>query len=440
MKFKTETLGCKMNFVDSERIGNTLKEWGWEYDEKNPDYIIVNTCTVTNTADKKSQTKAKQNQKKATVIVTGCSTRTSANKWKQKFPDCILCPKPEDILAYCKHIKTQRPVLKRNVQDKDRSLSRKQNFQSPNLKSHKSGVKKNSDENQYAPLPELKNTTEDRTRKFIEIQTGCDTYCSYCIIPFARGKSYSRSQKEIIQEIQQAEQDGYQEIVITGINLAAWGCSHTRKPKENKFAQLLQSILDQTNIPRIRISSIGPEYITDKFFKIYENERMCDHLHISVQSGSNEILKKMNRGHGSNEIKNIVQEARKRKPDTAFTADIIVGFPGETENNFKETYRLIEELKFMHVHVFPFSIRSGTLAEKMPNQVPENLKKERAQKLRKISENLKKEFYQNAEGTKKEVLWEKKNQGLTTNFIRVSQKNAPENTIETRTITKELIV
>jgi threonylcarbamoyladenosine tRNA methylthiotransferase MtaB len=334
MKFKTETLGCKMNFVDSERIGNTLKEWGWQYDEKTPDYIIINTCTVTDTADKKSETKAKQSQKNATVIITGCSTRTSAEKWKLKFPNAIICPETKDVLAYCRQL-----------------------------------------EHQYEPLPEISQSKQDRTRKFIEIQTGCDTYCSYCIIPFARGKSKSRPQDEIIAEIKQAETDGYQEIVITGINLAAWGSSHTRKPEENKFADLLQTILNQTTIPRIRISSIGPEYITEEFFEIYENKRMCDHLHISVQSGCDEILQKMNRGHGTQEIKNIVQKARKKRPHTAFTADIIVGFPGETNEHFQETCDFIQELEFMHVHVFPFSVRSGTLAEKMQNQIPEKMKK-----------------------------------------------------------------
>ena len=398
MRIFIETLGCKMNLVDSERIQKRLQEMGNLITNENPDVVIINTCTVTQLANKKSRTKVHKHLKTAKVIVLGCGTKVAIENWKKEFPTCEIYKTPKEVITFFE----QQNTLKRPTKN-------------------------------IAP----KNK---RTRKYIEIQNGCDTYCTYCIIPFARGKSSSRESKNIIQDIQNAEQEGHQEIVLTGINLAAWGASNTNIPEESLFHELLKNILEKTTIPRIRISSVGPQFLSDPFFEVFKSKRLCDHLHISIQSGSDEILKKMKRGHRTKEIHNIAQKARIARPESALTSDIIVGFPGESEKNFEESLALVKELKLTQLHVFPFSPREGTLAAKMANQVPENIKKERAQKLRTISQTLQKDFIEQNTGSKKEVLWEKNNRGLTSNFIHIKQLTPTNQTIEKVLLTKENIV
>lgn len=394
-----------MNTVDSERIEHTLVRLGHQVTPDDPDIVIINTCTVTNRADKKSQSRAKSALKRdKKVIVTGCSVRTAADEWRKKYPDCELCPTSDDVLACIRDIQRETPH-----------------------------------EKIYAPRGILA-TGRNRTRTYIEIQTGCDTYCSYCIIPFARGRSHSRPIKDILQEIHDAESQGIHEVVLTGINLAAWGAPNTRSSHETRFAELLQMILKATTIPRIRISSVGPEYMNDAFFEIYADPRICDHLHISVQSCSDKVLQMMNRGHGVAEILNTVGRAQTVRPDTMFTADVIVGFPGETDEFFEESKDVLESIGFLHLHVFPFSVRKGTRAEKMNDQVLMATKKERAKQLRVLDQKLKEKCIAEQIGKTHQVLWEKNGQGLTTNFIRIKGENPKENTLESVVITPDNVV
>jgi len=394
-----------MNYLDSEKIKTELQKSGFLFSKENPDYVIINTCAVTHTADKKSFFKARAYLKKGKkIIFTGCGARVSRDYLRKVIPDCEICPTVQDVLMFFKNIM-------------DSSLN----------KGRLRGVRVQTEGN-------------IRTRKFIEIQTGCDTYCAYCIIPFVRGKSKSRPPEEIIRDILELETQGSKEIVLTGINLAAWGASNTNKPEENRFAELLKKILEKTNIPRIRISSVGAKFLKDEFFEIFANERICDHLHISIQSGSDRILKKMNRRHGTKEIIKVAQKAKKVRKDVALTADIIVGFPGETETDFQESINLAKQLKLAKIHVFPFSERTGTLAEKLEPKVKETIKKERAEKLRKIGDELRKNFYKKYFGTKKEVLWEAKGMGVTSNFIRVKKEGVVGNTLEEVVLTEENVI
>lgn len=391
MRVRIETLGCKMNFVESERLAEKLTKMGFEITDKNFEYSIVNTCTVTSIADKKSRGKINNLAKKSKVIITGCAPKVDKADWQKKYPNTIVCKNEKEILNFFGKIETQKA------------------------------------KNIFNP---------SRTRVYVEIQNGCDNYCSYCIIPFARGKSKNRKLAEIITEIQNLEKQGYKEIVLTGINLASWGAGSTRKPQENKFASLLQEILDKTKMLRIRVSSVGPEYLNDDFFEVFKNERICDHLHISMQSGSPEILKKMNRGHNLEKIYEVCKKAKEVRKNVAITTDIIVGFPSETEKDFQKSIELVQNLKLAKVHVFPYSIRKGTVAAKMP-QVDEKIKKQRAEKLRKIADKLRKDFIKKNIGKTLEVLFEHDETGLTTNYIRVKNIGTKENEIEKIRLTKE---
>ncbi len=403
MRIQIHTLGCKMNFVDSERLAKELGERGYQIEEDNPDWVVVNTCTVTHSADKKSAIKIRNAfSRTQNVIITGCGARTDHDFWKQQFPKVLLVPQIEEVIKI--------------ITDKESDQSTRMSSSS---------------------LPVFLG----RTRRYVAIQNGCDTYCSYCIIPFARGKSESREKEAIVKEILNLELQGGKEVVLTGINLAAWGATHTRKPEENCFAHLLKYILERTSIPRIRISSVGPEFLGDEFFDVYANERICDHLHVSVQSGSEKVLKLMNRGHGVASIEQVAHKARKVRPDTALTSDIIVGFPGEGEREFKESEDLMRRLAFSKLHVFPFSLRQGTAAEHLKEGlVSEQEKKKRSAHLRAVGEDLLRDFYRSQLGKTKSVLWEGKGVGLSTNFVRVRKEGAEEGGIEEVLINEQLAI
>lgn len=389
-----------MNFLDSERIENILSKRGFEISNDDQfDIAIVNTCTVTDSADKKCRKEIRNLAKKSKIVlITGCSVKVENINDLKTPKNTFICKDISEISAF----------FDENFANQENEEDFSKNF--------------------------------ERTRKFIEIQNGCDTYCSYCIIPFARGSSFSREKNEIIAEIKKAEEKGFKEIVLTGINLAAWGSDNTNKPQNSKFSHLLNEILKETDIERIRISSIGPEFIDNDFFKIFKNERICDHLHISIQSGSREILKKMKRGHSLEEIYFLVENARKVRKDVALTTDIIVGFPSESDKNFQESISLAKNLKLAKIHVFPYSIRKGTAAGEMQNQIPENIKKERADFLRKIGKNLRENFINSNLKKYKEVLFENSESGFTTNYIRVKSTLAGENEIKKIKLNKDNII
>ncbi|HKL43943.1 MAG TPA: MiaB/RimO family radical SAM methylthiotransferase [Candidatus Absconditabacterales bacterium] len=280
------------------------------------------------------------------------------------------------------------------------------------------------------------------TKKFIVIQNGCDNYCSFCLTINKRGKSKNIPANEIIQEINDFVSIGGKEIVITGINLAARGCTNTKKPQDSKFAELLQQILDETKIERIRISSLGPEFLNDKFFEVIKNPRFLPHFHLSIQSFSDKILKSMNRHYDSQILDNVINRLknldRPDKKQISIGADIIVGFPGETEEDFQKTIDGISKHKINKVHAFPFSSheKGETIpAHGLPDQILQEIKKRREKELKKITDQIREDFIKANKGLEHEILVEEqkngKRRGWTGNYIQVElEGNYTKGTIE----------
>ena len=248
------------------------------------------------------------------------------------------------------------------------------------------------------------NKYENHTRAFVKVQDGCNNYCTYCIIPYSRGNVRSKEKNLVIKEISTLAHNGYKEVVLTGIHTGHYGLDL----KEYDFSDLLREIEKIDGLERIRISSIEIKELNDKFIKTLKNsKKIVNHIHIPLQSGSNEILKKMNRRYNMDEFISKINEIRSIRPNIAITTDVIVGFPGETDELFNETVESIKKIKFAEMHVFPYSRRENTPAASMPNQIDSNVKKERVRRLISLSEELKNEFYKSLIGLEEELLVEK---------------------------------
>lgn len=407
-----------MNRYDSDKLAEELLSLGIAQTEKieDADFLIVNSCTVTNSADHKSRqaiTHLKRQAPNSKVIVMGCGTKSDAEQFSKKKEVDLVSGEQGEILKFIVKAVSCEPQASREKL----------------LTAHGSWL-----------------TASSRTRANIKIQNGCDNYCSYCIIAFVRGDSESVPTEEIIEEILEKERQGFQEIVLTGINIGAYGASLTTKPEENTLEELLEEILEKTTIPRIRLSSIGPQYFTDKLIQTLKNPRICQHLHLSIQSCSNEVLKKMNRPYTIESVIKLAKKLKKHMPDIALTSDIITGFPEESDKNHQETLKNIQKIKLMKTHLFPYSVRKGTVAAKM-QQVPHQIKMQRKKDLSKIAEKMRSEFIDQQTGKTKKVLFEIKNkkglwEGYTDNYTRVqieSKKNL-ENRILEIEISKENVI
>jgi len=432
MKFYIKTLGCKLNRYDSDQLADKLIQQGLSNSEnaRQVDLLIVNSCTVTNSADHKSRqaiTNLKKQAPNAKVIVTGCGTKSDTKQFEEKKEVNFVSREEKEILEYVKN--TIIPLNRKKTKD-----SEFKNKQTNN---------DNQDTNSLHPPQKKLNT---HTRANIKIQNGCDNYCSYCIIAFVRGDSYSLSAEKIIQEITQKEKQGFQEIVLTGINIGAYGASVTTKPQENTLEELLEKILTKTQIPRIRLSSIGPQYFSNKLIQVLKNPRICRHLHLSIQSGSNSILKRMNRPYTIEFVIKLSEKLRNEIPDIALTSDIITGFPEETDKEHQETLMNLEKIKLMKTHIFPYSIRNGTVAAKM-KQIPHQIKIKRKKELAELAKKMREDFLNKQIGKTKKVLFELKNkqrfwEGYTENYIRVqieSTENS-ENQIREIVLTKKNVL
>jgi len=395
-----ETLGCKMNFCDSGRLAAKLAQMGFTVfqDLENAklkgqkfDFAICNTCCVTDLAEKKSRKKVSFLTRCANkVLATGCGVKVFPGNFSVQ-----LCPEMQDVLQFFTNLKIDAKA---------------------------------------------KPATKVRTRIFLPVQTGCENFCTFCIVPKARGRSVSFPLEQIVAQAVQAEHAGAKEIVLTGINLAAWGASQTTRPQESKLPALLEGILQATGKVRLRLSSVGSQFLRSDFFTVFANPRICPHLHLSIQSGSERILQKMNRSHGLREIQQAARLARKARKNVALTADFIAGFPGESERDFQDSCQLARDLSLTKLHVFPFSSRSGTPAADFPGQVESDEKKFRAEVLRTLGEKLRKEFLERNFGQKLQVLFEHDQTGLSENFIRVRLPGACENELQKITLTRENVV
>ncbi|MBP2078149.1 tRNA (N(6)-L-threonylcarbamoyladenosine(37)-C(2))-methylthiotransferase MtaB [Oceanobacillus polygoni] len=386
------TLGCKVNHYETEGIWRMFMEKGYErvdFDHDS-DVYVINTCTVTNSGDKKSRQvirRAIRKNPNAVVCVTGCYAQTSPGEIME-IPgvDVVVgTQERKNIFTYIeKHQETKEPV---------------------------NGVS-NIMKNRVFEEMDVPVFT-DRTRASLKIQEGCNNFCTFCIIPWSRGLLRSRDPENVIQQAEKLVEAGYKELVLTGIHTAGYG----EDMKDYNFAMLLRELEQVEGLKRIRISSIEASQITDEVIDVLDkSEKIVRHLHIPLQAGSDTVLARMRRKYSTEFYKEKVTKIRKALPGLAITSDVIVGFPGETEEEFMETYNVIKEIGYSELHVFPFSRRTGTPAARMDNQVDEAVKENRVHRLIALSDQLAKEYASQYENEVLEVIPEE----------RILDENHPE--------------
>ena len=366
------TLGCKVNQYETESIKKQFLEVGYEdvNFEEESDYYIVNSCTVTSIADKKTRnilSRAKKSNKNSIVIITGCYAQTDGESLLEK-----------DYIDYVVGNTNKADILKlvRSIEDKKEI----EKIVSHNI----------FDDYEYCELEFA--TMREMSRAYVKIQDGCNEFCSYCKIPFARGRSRSRKLDSILTEIEILTGEGYKEIILIGINMGVYG---EDLDEGKNFEDLLEAVTAIDGVERIRLGSIYPDKINDRFIDIMANNfKMMPHLHISLQSCDDKVLRLMKRKYGTDLIKNKLLGLKEKVKDLEFTADVIVGFPQEKDENFQNTYNLIDEIGFSNLHIFPYSDRENTAASRLSGKVDGSDKKNRAKKLeclRKEMEQLSKE-------------------------------------------------
>ena len=400
MNFKLITLGCKVNFYESNALREMFLEAGFSENEKEPDVVVINTCSVTAVADQKSRQiirRHKRNHPNAIIVVMGCYSQKNAEYIEKECGGNIIVgtSNRSKIIDFInKYLKDKKNII---AIDKDtRKLS-------------------------YESFPV--HITPDSTRAYIKVEDGCNNFCSYCTIPYTRGVARSRPKQEIIDEITYLISKGYKEFVLSGIHTAHYGVD-----LENEtFSDLLEEIANIPGLYRVRISSIEESEIDDKMIALlgkYPN--IANHLHMPLQSGSSSVLKRMNRKYNVDDFLKKVERIREVRPDIAITTDVIVGFPGETDKEFEETFNFIKKVNFSELHVFPFSARENTPAWYMKDKVAPEVKQERVRRLIALSDELNKAYYDRFKGQELEVILEERNKatgllsGFTSNYLKLS--------------------
>ena len=405
-KAAIHTLGCKVNTYESDAMRELLLDAGYEmvpFSEK-ADVYIVNTCSVTNVADHKSRQmlhRAKKQNPDAILVACGCYVQTATEEAKQDAGIDILIG---------------------NNQKKDLILLLEQFEKEKEAACCISDISKDTE---YEALSV--SAPSGHTRAFLKVQDGCNQFCSYCIIPYARGRIRSRAPEDVYHEVVRLSQNGFQEIVLTGIHLSSYG-----KEIGTDLLSLIEKIHTIDGIRRIRLGSLEPGIITDGFVsRLSSLKKVCPHFHLSLQSGSDTVLKRMNRHYTAAEYLDKCRILREYYKDPALTTDIIVGFPGETQEEFLDSCDIVRKAGFADVHIFKFSRRSGTPADKMPDQITEAEKTERSHTLSKVCAEVRREFLSCYEGRNVEVLFEKSNEkdgvryyeGYTPEYLRVCMRS-----------------
>ena len=389
MKIFIETLGCKVNTYESEVIKEEFLRNGYELADNLSDanVIVVNTCSVTNQSDAKSRKvirNARKNNKNAILVVCGCSSQNHQDELKDLGADILIGNKDKSkIFDYVNNYDNKQIINYYNMINTD--------FEKMSLDNY-----------------------SERTRAFVKIQDGCNNYCSYCIIPYLRGTIRNKDLNDAINEINTLVNNGFKEIVLTGIHTGSYP----------ELVKLIQEISKNDKLERIRISSIEATEINDEFLKgLKNNNKICNHMHIPVQAACDNTLKKMNRKYDMNKFKEIINKIREVRPDINITTDLIVGFPTETKEDFLESYNNANEIKFGKIHVFPYSKRDGTVAAKMKSIVTDTEKKERTHKMITLSNKLENEYYNKFIDKTLSVLveevFDKYCTGHTDNYIKV---------------------
>lgn len=402
--FNIQTLGCKVNQYESEAIEEIFEARGFERKEKDADVYVINTCTVTNMSDRKSRqmiSRARKDNPDAIIAVMGCYSQVKPEDVaKIEGVDIILGSRnKEEVVDLCEDMLQNKEAIDQII-----SVSEEKTFEDL----------------------QISNQTE-MTRAYMKIQDGCNMYCSYCLIPYARGNVVSRPMDSIVKESQRLAQNGFKEIVLTGIHVASYGKDFD---DGSSLIDVIENVASVDGIERIRLSSMEPRHITKDFLeRMKATGKACDHFHLSLQSGSDVVLKAMNRKYDTKIFKEKTGLIREVFPNAGLTTDIIVGFPGETEENHKETMDFVDDIKFAKTHLFKYSKRDGTKAAKMKEQVNGNIKKERLKDLEAIEDKNRNEFLEKQIGKTLSVLFEDKSDiegfksGYSTNYLRVNVEN-----------------
>lgn len=407
------TLGCKVNQIETQSMSELFRRAGYEIKEfgEDADIYVINTCSVTAVGEKKSRQQIRRAHRMnpgAVIAVTGC--------YAQLAPEDIAAIEGVGLVVGTK----DRQNIVTMAEEAAASYARERK-----ATSKVGNIRETHEFEELIVDDDVKGdiAPHQRTRAFIKIQEGCENFCTYCIIPYTRGPLRSRRLDSIRSEAKRLAEEGYREIVLTGIHLGAYG----RDFKDGTtLADAVETILQEKSFARVRLSSLESVEVDERLLTMMKNEtRFAPHLHLPLQAGSDEILRRMNRHYNTAEFIDLTERLRQEVPSLALTTDIIVGFPGETEELFAETLKNAELIGFSKIHVFPYSVRPGTPAATMPNQVPEPVKKERVHRLEAVGERTAAKFRQSSVGCVKEVLIEtidaEKNtaDGLTDTYIRV---------------------
>ncbi|RGD75446.1 tRNA (N(6)-L-threonylcarbamoyladenosine(37)-C(2))-methylthiotransferase MtaB [Anaerofustis stercorihominis] len=401
MKAAFYTLGCRVNSYDTQTMIELFKTNGYEIVDaaEKADVYVINTCAVTNESERKSKQivrRLKKQNENAITVLTGCFAESNFEEAKKVDSADIVCGthKREKIIDYINEFKAKQNKVY-NLEEDSREFD-------------KAGI----------------TTYDGKSRAFIKVQDGCNMFCTYCIIPYARGILKNASVEKVLSQIDALSKKGYREVVITGIHVA----SYKADTGEN-LIDLLELIDKENKIDRIRLGSLEPKLLTDTFLKrLGELKSFCPHFHISLQSGCDKTLKEMNRKYTTKEYMEIVNRVRKYFDDPGITTDIIVGFPNETDEDFEVTKDFTDKVGFSYVHIFPYSPKHGTPASEMENQIPKGLKTKRAKELKDVMENKREDFLNNMIGKQEKVLIEKKleeniYEGYSENYIYVEVKS-----------------
>ncbi len=407
------TLGCRVNHYETEAMAEKFLREGYEIAdfESFADVYVINTCSVTNMSDKKSRQiigRARRRNNEAVIAAVGCYSQVSPEEVAGiDGVDVVLGTRNKgDIVYYVNKAKEEQ-----KLQVMVGEVLKNKTFEDLNIEEY-----------------------QDKTRAFLKIQDGCNRFCSYCLIPYTRGAVCSKELEKVLSEIKRLNDHGFKEIILSGIHTASYGVDLEGNVT---LVTLLEEIEKLEGIERVRIGSIEPSFFTDEVIdKIKKMKKLCPQFHLSLQSGCNETLKRMNRRYTAEEYKEAVNKIRENIKDASITTDVIVGFPGETEEEFAKTYQFLKEIKLTKTHIFKYSPRKGTKAEKMPNQIDGTIKEKRSKALIELNDKNENDFSKTLKGREMDVLIEQEvnekpnvYEGYTRNYVKVEVKSLDKNIV-----------
>lgn len=405
MKVAFKTLGCRLNQYEADALAAQFQEHGYEVSEQEEgaDVVVVNTCTVTNQSNQKSRNAISHAEKvspQSRVIITGCMTESHQEQLEKRFPNATVINNKQKSAIF-HSVDSLLKTGSANLEATDYDLFSYQSF-----------------------------TEMFRTRSLVKIQDGCDNFCTFCIIPFVRGRATSRSVESVLNNVHDVVSKGAKEIVLTGVNISRYDSEGV------KFSALLEQILNIEGDFRVRISSIEPDRFDDHFFTLIGHPKLAPHLHLCLQSGSDRILLQMRRMYTVADFMDIVKRVRAVDPRFNFTTDVIVGFPGETDEDFEASMNVARQVGFGHMHIFKYSVRQGTRAQRMPDHVPDKIKTERSRQMHVLAEELAQAYRDQFNGTEQRVLVERWNEGFAQGYtdyyvdIKFETENQKKNRFE----------